>query len=179
LAQAVQAYQMQFNPGSLSATGGVLPRGKVIFGMFKDQMRQLAADQLVTWHVENGVVTITPIDSYQPGDIVVLTSRTGLVGIPEATQDGVRMTALLNPKIKVGGRVQIDNKGLNQTTIKEQGFPTFSAINFFADESRDGVYRVLVAEHVGDNRGQEWYSNITALAIDQSAPAASSVNPFG
>jgi hypothetical protein len=187
LAQAFEPYGVKLDPNTfdpkhpLRATGGIipLPRGKVMFGMASDHARQLAADQNMTWHVENGVLKFVPFNSYLPGEIVVLTSRTGLIGVPEATQDGVKIISLLNPKVRVGSRVQIDNQLLNQTKVVEPGFPSYSSVSFFADESKDGVYRVLVIEHVGDTRGRPWYTNLTCLDIDQSAPAATSVNSAG
>jgi hypothetical protein len=179
LAAAVSAYGIQFDPTTLPATGGILPRGKVQFGMYRDQMRQLTTDQNFTWRVENGKVVVVPFGSYLPGEVVVLTSRSGLLLVPEATEDGVKIEALLNPKIRVGGRVQIDNKGLNTTKVKEQGFPAYSSISYFANEGNDGIYRVLVSEFVGDTRGTDWDSRLICLAIDSSAPAASSVKMFG
>jgi hypothetical protein len=38
---------------------------------------------------------------------------------------------------------------------------------------------VLVAEYMGDSRGQEWYSDLTCLAVDPSAAADQSVQAYG
>lgn len=164
---------------ALAATGGVLPRGKVLFGLGRAAMGDIANTAQCSWSIQDGKVVVTRLTGYRPGEIVVLNSKTGLVDIPEATNNGVEIQCLLNPQIRIGGRVQIDNAGLNQTTVREQGFPRYTDINFFASEDGDGIYRVLVAEHEGDTRGQEWYTYLTCLSIDPSAAADQSVLAYG
>jgi hypothetical protein len=44
-------------------------------------------------------------------------------------------------------------------------------IQRIACETENGFYRVFVVEHVGDTRGNEWYTNITGLVADISAEA--------
>lgn len=179
IGQALSAYGVTLDPTQLSATGGIIPRGKVLFGMARDLMRSLANDQQVSWHVENGKVIIVPLTSYLPGEAIVLTSRSGMIEIPDITEDGIHVKALLNPKIRVGGLLKIDNASINTVTVREQGFPNFASVNFFANESADGTYKTLVIEHEGDTRGEPWWTNMTCLSVDLSAPTALSVKPFG
>lgn len=159
----------QEDPNGLATTGGVLPRGKVMFGMARDYMRRFAQTNGSSWSIQNGQIQVTPLTGYRPGEAVVLTAKTGMVGVPEATQSGVAVRCLLNPRIAIGCLVQIDNKSINQVTVKEQGFPDYSSLNFFADVTNDGFYRVLVVEHEGDTRGTEWYTTLTCLSVDMSA----------
>ncbi len=161
--------------------GGVLPRGKVLFGLAKDQMKSPTDTAGVSWSIQNGKLVTIPLTGYLPGEAVVLNSRTGLIGVPEATQNGVEAVCLLNPKIKVGTRVQIDNKLINQTTVREQGFPRYTDLSFPASVTEDGFYRVLVAEHEGEAPygSGPWFTNITCLAVNQSSAPASSVLPYG
>jgi hypothetical protein len=168
------------SPANVGGTGGVLPRGKVLFGMARAQLNSLCQSNLCTWSVQNGQVTVIPLTGYLPGEVLKLNSRTGLIGVPEATQNGVEAMCLLNPYIKVGGRVQIDQAELNTTIVKQQGlFPQYSSVSYPASTANDGVYRVLVVEHEGDSRGNPWYSKLTCLAIDSTSPASSGVLPSG
>ena len=41
--------------------------------------------------------------------------------------------------------------------------------------TNDGFYRVLVVTHIGDVRGNPWYTKMTCLALDASAVPGSSV----
>lgn len=158
-------------------TGGVLPRGKVLFGMARALMRQETASQGATWSIENGKVNVLPLQGYKPGEAVVLSSLTGLVGMPEQTNDGVRATCLLNPRLTIGGLVRIDNKSVNQLLQNNQNLPPgarmpafnqYTGIQNLATVASDGLYRLFVVEHEGDTRGTAWHSHLTGLALNPS-----------
>jgi hypothetical protein len=101
---------------NIPGTGGVLPRGKVLFGLARAALRQETGSQGTTWNINNGQVNIVPLDSYLPTEAVVLTSNTGLIGRIEQTEQGMVCRALINPKLIVGGLVQIDNRSINTTS---------------------------------------------------------------
>lgn len=165
----VQSGQLLIPP-----TGGVLPRGKVLFGHARSILRQESQTQGATWTIQNGKVNIVPFDGYLPGEAVVLTSMTGLVGRVEQTEGGMRCRCLMNPKLIVGGLVRIDNKSINQTASSKAAeipgaqlaYNRYAGLQRFATVSADGLYRIYVAEYVGDTRGQEWYTELTCLSVD-------------
>jgi hypothetical protein len=153
-------------------TGGVLPRGKVLFGMARAKMAQQAANLGSSWSIQDGKIQILPFDGYLPGEAVVLNSLTGLVGIPEATDEGVRLRCLLNPRVRIGGLVQLNSREVNQTVQANPNaapiaYNQYAGLQLLATVSPgDGFYRAYVVEHEGDTRGQEWYTTITCLAVD-------------
>lgn len=154
------------------STGGTLPRGKVLFGMAKTLMRQSVWSEGSTWSITNGKVNVIPLKGYLPGTAVVMNAFTGMVGRPEQTIDGIRVRALLNPRIVAGGLLQIDNASVNriiQANPKAAPVPynQWTGIQLLADVTFDGVYRVFVAEYVGDTRGQEFYVDIVALSVNR------------
>ncbi len=158
--------------GSIApTTGGTLPRGKVLFGMSRAMLRQQAITQQATWSIQNGKVNMIPLDSYLPGDPVLLNSLNGMIGLPEQTNDGIKIKCLLNPLIQAGQAVRIDNRSINQTIqaapdVGPVPFNQWTGVQLLADVTSDGLYRVFVAEHEGDTRGQEWYSELTCLSLD-------------
>lgn len=154
-----------------------LSRGKVMFGMTRDYARDWAAKYGYRWSMQNGKFVVVPITGYRPGEAVVLSSTSGLIGIPEATNDGVRARALLNPLIRIGGLVQIGQSDINQITVQQQGLQYAPAIATVT--TAQGFYRVMVAEFDGDTRGQSWYVDLTCLAVDVSANANNSVQAAG
>jgi len=165
--------------GDAPETGGILPRGKVSFALASHQLDDVCASTATTWSVQGGKIVIIPLTGYLPGEAVVLSAQTGLIGIPEATVDGINVRCLLNPLIRIGGRVQIDNASINLTTVRQQFlYPNYSDANMIANPSSDGFYRVLVSEFTGDNRGNEWYSDLVCLAIDPSSVANKSVQAY-
>jgi hypothetical protein len=163
-------------------TGGILPRGKTMFGMARAEMAKLASRNDCRWSIQNGVITLVPNTGYLPGQAVAINSATGMIGTPEQTDNGIIVRCLLNPAIKIGQAVKINNRDINQTTLRDViGFPAYTSQYYPATVTNDGLYRVLVAEHYGDTRGSgnDWYTELTCLAIDPSSPSTTAVMTNG
>lgn len=183
IAQSMDPYLSQKGitiPQSVG-TGGTLPRGKVLFALARDPLSDLTQSVGCTWSIQNGQVVVIPLTGYAPGEAVVLNADTGMIGIPESTNNGIQVSCLLNPKIKLGTRIQIDNRSINTTTVRQQGiFPRYGDLSFPATVTNDGFYRALVVEHSGDNWSTgDWTTHLTCLAIDPSASPDKSVDAYG
>ncbi len=160
--------------GQYPATGfgGVYPRGKVMLGSMSDIFRNFAQKAACTWTILNGQVHIIPLDSCLDGPPVDVNVNTGLIGMPETTEAGIKLKTLLNHKIFPGMRIRLNNREINQTLLASNTLPvaynSYTKTQLMAVTAADGLYRVYVAEHEGDTRGANWYTNIIALAIDES-----------
>lgn len=175
-AGAGHSEQVNAAVGAMTKTGGTtsgnigdmppqkLPRGKVMYGMARDYLRQTGETTNKTWSIQDGKVQYVPVTSYLPGEAVVMTSKTGMIGTPSQTNEGINLECLINPKLKIGGRVQLNNKDIARLKI-DLGKP-LSPANIPAPITADGVYYILVIEHRGDTRGQEWYSKLTCLNLN-------------
>lgn len=153
--------------GAGAGTAQALSRGKVMFGMTRDLARDWANKYGYRWSMQNGQFVVVPIEGYRPGEAVILSSTTGLIGVPEASDGGVRVRALLNPLIRIGCLVQIAKSDINQITTQQQGLKYDAAIATVVTSA--GFFRVMVAEFSGDSRGQDWYVDLICLAVDVSA----------
>lgn len=151
-----------------------LPRGKVMYGNARNYLRSVAQSTSNNWSIQDEKITFVPLKSYLPGERVVLTSKTGMIGTPQQTNEGVNVKCLLNPMIKIGGRIQIDNKSIEQFKIN-LSVPN-SPANIPAPVTADGTYFVLVAEHTGDTRGVEWYTSLICLNIDVTSNPINAVS---
>lgn len=146
-----------------------LARGKVMFGLARDHARRLARSEQQSWSIQDGRLTLIPESAYLPGDVVELTAATGMIGFPEQVQDGIKVSCLLNPSIKVGARVHINNASIRDFKFGLT-LGAFAQNEFVPSKANDGIYRVLYAEHAGDTRGQEWYTTLTCLALGAAVP---------
>ncbi len=162
--------------------GEKLPRGKSFFGNAKNILRDVALTSKSSWSIQNEKITFVANKAYLPGEQVVITATTGMVGTPQQTNDGVNVKTLLNPKIQVSGRIYLDNstilaQKLNLDQIAAAKGNT-QAINGLLPRNlnADGSYYVLVMEYQGDTRGIEWYCNLVCLNIDVSANPLNSVS---
>lgn len=150
-----------------NAIKNVLSRGKVMLGMTRDYLRDWANTNGFRYSIQNGQLTLVPVTGYRDGTIVQINSQTGMIGQPEVTDGGIIVRCLLNPLIRIGALVQINNADINQTWVKDAvGLGSFTNIASVLRTSEDGFYRVMVAEFEGDTRGQAWDSVLTCLAKD-------------
>lgn len=160
------------------ATGGS-PRGKVMYGMLRDYIRDWGDtnQQLVT--VDNGILTAMPYLAYKQGDAVVINELTGMVGSPELTEQGVTVTCLLNPAIMWGTRIQLNNSEITRNLVgvnegkARQGTGPFAAftVPIIPDLQADGFYKALSVDHIGETRGNPWYTQIICVALDPTGSA--------
>lgn len=161
-------------------TGAQLIRGKVLFGMARALMRDAARSVDATWSIIGGKIELIPLSGYLIGDAVVLNALTGLIGVPELTDQGVHCRCLLNPKLRVGGLVRINNADIvtlfQRTGSDPTRFDSFKTVGGaglgtglgLPILAADGLYRLYAVEHSGDTRGQEWYSDLTMLAVNSN-----------
>lgn len=150
-----------------------LPRGKVIYGNARDHLKKLADTYGFTWSMQDGNLVFLSQGTYLPNQAVVLTSKTGMIGTPQQTTEGIDAKSLLNPNLKVHGRVKLDNASIAK--MKIDFWVPGSPANTPSPISQDGYYYALVVEHSGDTRGQEWYSNMRLLTVDISSNPLDSV----
>lgn len=153
--------------------GNPLPRGVALFGMAKDLLRPMARASGVAWSIQNREVVHIPVDGYLPGDAVVLNSLTGMVGMPEQTEDGISARCLLNPNIRMGRLVQIDNSSIQRLAANPslEGIKRFELTQATVRVTDDGFYRVIVADHSGDTRGNDWYTDLVCIAAGDPVTA--------
>ena len=186
LAAAAASSGLKVDPQAtalLNATGGVMPRGIVALGLMRSQLNMIAKSAQARWSIQNGMIVLIPLTGYLPGEAVVLNSTSGMVGVPETTDQGVRVRSLLNPKIQIGQRVQINEKDITTDYITKQYYKNgANAENkdgaFTANVVADGIYRVMTMDHSGDTRDVPWYTDLICLAIDPTA-ASNITNPNG
>lgn len=97
------------------------------------------------WSSQNGVMEIVPADG-TIGGIVLITPETGMIDTPTLTDNGVKVSALLNPEIRPNRRVRIESQMLEMN-------------------AEGGEYRVSQCAFTGDNRDGEFKVTIHGEAI--------------
>lgn len=74
----------------------------------------------------------------------VLSNKTGLIGKPRPTTQGMQITSLMNTNFMAGGFVKLKNEKLT---------------------SFDGTYRIWELKHIGSNFGGTWITQIIAQRV--------------
>ena len=95
----------------------VFPRGRVLFGMTRHLMDNVAGQCGATWQFVDGQRQMVANNEYVH-DAIVLSSATGLIGMPQQTiGNGVNVRALINPNIRVNGLIQLDQASVFRTAL--------------------------------------------------------------
>ncbi len=157
-------------------------RGTVLFGMARARMRNVATTLDASWTISNGKMVVVANSGYLEGEAVKINIATGLIGMPEQTDGGIKIKCLLNSRIRIGGLVQLNNSEINQLLFQNPDaapipYDQWAGFQNLASLSPDGTYMVFSVTHEGDTRGTPWYSNLVCLAVKVSAPSTKKVDP--
>jgi len=163
-------------------------RDQVLMGQLSNLERQYMLSYGAQHYLDSGQYIMMSKTGYRPGEMVILSPKTGLVGLPEVTPQGIQAKCLLNPKLRLGGIVQIDSNILSgvaftpgtasQTDANGNvipGDPTGGKVynpNLrgqiieTAFTSPVGRYKILLMTYNGDTRGNSWYCDIVCVALN-------------
>jgi hypothetical protein len=163
---------------------GATLRANVNAGMCRDVLDDLCRTAGCIWRIHDNRLEIVPEKSYVRETVQILTDQTGVIGRPAQIDKGIKVKMLLNPAIKPGRLVYLNNDSIKryryqteaeQARLKKekaakgngakpaQPEPDLSTQRKLAD---NGYYYVMVAEHNGDTRKTDWFTTITCLAWD-------------
>ena len=99
------------NPATSLSSRPEAPQGKVMYGMPAAYMRDTASAPARRGASRRAKMQMVPASGCLPGEAVVLSAGTGLIGTPKANDKGIEIKCLLNPRLRIGGRVRLDNVG--------------------------------------------------------------------
>lgn len=157
-------------------------RGKVISGNTRDVLHDVARESGANWSIQDGQLVIVSTNDVLPGEAIVLRADTGMLGAPEINDKGIAVKCLMNPALRVNGAIKLDNNGIKAKRVKAQALatkrekqetnaPLGRENEQLVRLDPDGIYKVLKLTHKGDNRGQDWVSEIECIGLDQPIPA--------
>lgn len=157
-------------------------RGRVLYGMARDELRDFAWANQCSWSIQDGKLTFIPLTSYVPGNVPLITPNTGLLSVPEQSQQGLHVGILLNPNIKVGQCFKLDSTDINKLRFNLDTSGQNLSNNFILNKlvlntpgsTADGLYYAMNVTHSGDTRGHgnDWRTDIVALAADATITSA-------
>lgn len=148
-------------------------RGQVIFGSLDLNMQQFSKDNDLAYTLSDEEIHMRIVDKYTIEPLHILTAKTGVVGMPQLTTDGLKVTCLLNPKLKWGGRVQVDMTNM-QTESYDIAYGQAGVDQPFKNPNLasgvNGMFIICSSEHSGDNRGTDWYTSLVCIAVGGTVP---------
>lgn len=152
-----------------------LPRGKTYFGEPRKYLRQIARHNNAQYRCDADGVHVTRLtDEVPPGEVVVLTPETGLVGTPQQIEWGVSFRCLLDPRIKVNrdrALVKLDMTLIRAMYAQPPSMGGGGSGGYSLSVlDRDGVYMIGAVTYLGDTRGNDWYVDAIGVSRDGKIP---------
>ncbi|MDE2403043.1 MAG: hypothetical protein KGL90_15410 [Burkholderiales bacterium] len=142
------------------------PRALPMYDMARNYLRALAETHGMTWSIVLGQLQMLPIEGTLGGTAIELTSDSGLIGMPQQTIDGIMVKCLINPRIKPGAQIKLNNASIQDALIST----SVSFVDKFPTKDTDGNYKVWAVATCGDTRGQDWYMDLVCTGIDGTEP---------
>lgn len=150
-----------------------LIRGRVLFGSLDANMQQFSKDNDLAYTLSDDEIHMRIVDKYTIEPVQILSAKTGVIGMPQLTSEGLNITCLLNPKLKWGGRVQVDMTNM-QTEAYDVAWGSAGLDQPFKNprlaSGADGMFIICSATHNGDNRGSDWYTNLVCIGVGATVP---------
>lgn len=95
-----------------------LQRGKTVSGNPMDYLRDLALSHNASLYVNHGKAHITSLSKSAPAIVPDLNAKTGLIGMPQQTAEGITFTCLINPTFDLDTFVHINNQEIIQNQVE-------------------------------------------------------------
>lgn len=114
-------------------------------GTAKRELDRLGRGYGFYWSCQNQTMEIIPGDGYI-GGVALISSENGMIDTPAITDNGVKVSCLLNPEIRPNRRIQVRSEVLEMN-------------------AENGMYRVSQADYSGDNRDGDFRVDVTGEAI--------------
>ncbi len=166
--------------GAIPQRGSVqLPRGKSFFGNPHHYLKSLADQNgLLSWFDGKGwntdslqnpagplVTTYAPVQTIGQPPSLVGDLTLSLIGQPQQTQFGVNFRVLLDSRVQIVAplpQVGLQTQYIRQASIS---YPLPQGQGPPRPLSENGQYIVIGVRLSGDTRGNEWYSEFTAVTL--------------
>ena len=141
-------------------------RGKALFGAVRDHMHDFSVSTGTEWAINMGKMDVVPVGGILPDEAFLLTPDTGLIGMPTQSVDGIHVRALLNPCFRAGAQVKLQNSSIVMAQIN----PAYADVTYNAPIDLDGAYKIYSVSHVGDTRGNDYYTDMICTGLNTPPP---------
>lgn len=116
-------------------------RGKVLSGRASDILTNQVKQDDAQWSIQDGQMLLLQGSNVRPNAVWLINKETGMLGSPEPTTVGVRVTTLLNPAYLIGGVAKLES------------------------EIFQGGVRIETINHKGDTHASDWSSSLEGLSV--------------
>lgn len=128
----------------------VFNKGFTARGPVSDTLDKILKPQGLEWSVQNGNLNIVPKTSYNGQQAIVVSSDTGMIGVPSLNEGFVKFSHLLNPKLIPGALINLKSEN--------------TALN--------GFYRIRRSHFDADSHDNKWGLDCECISMPNVQPLA-------
>jgi hypothetical protein len=131
--------------------------GFVARGACRDTLDILCKSQNLEWNIQNGNLNIIPITNFNGQSAIVVSSSTGMIGVPSENINFIQFNNLLNPNLVPGSLIQLVSQNV----------------------TLNGFYKIRRSHFEGDTYDQKWQTAVEATQVQnvqQTLPIAQGFN---
>lgn len=144
-------------------------RGTVYFGQPIEMIKKYAEQSQMNLWITNLAINARQLKTQTTNiPTIQYTPQTGLIGTPQQTQEGADIRVLLDSRATIGTQFQIvptSGTTIRQLTVQQGNYQTVL--------DAQGIYIIVGVRHVGDSRGNQWFSELTGVNFNISNVNAS------
>lgn len=134
-------------------------------GMTRDVMKELADSYGFRWSIQGGILQVVSRDRNDGQPSLEVSRETGMIDSPLASTGGIEVLTLLDHRIIPGRRISVITAGA-QVTTGDRTLQQGTDGEQFRVVGREFIdFEVLRLVHVGESRGQPWYTKAFARPI--------------
>jgi len=128
--------------GALLGSGTQFLNGCTVSGPSAKEFSRICKSAGLEWSIQNNVIQLLTVGAPVPVPAVVLSPRTGLVGAPRVSSDGViYLRSLIIPGVEPGRLLSVVTSYMNAQAVAQR------------------------CSYSGDTAGNDWYIDIEAIAL--------------
>jgi hypothetical protein len=121
------------------------PRAVTMVGAVRNELDKIGKTHRLYWSIQDGALEVIPGDGFVD-DVVVISKESGMIGIPDITDNGIKVTTLLNPQLRIGRVIEVRSETLEMND--EQGRFRISGLGFSGDTHADDYFAEITGERI-------------------------------
>ena len=141
---AIEKLKLSSGP-RLGITSVVYENAFAFSGTISTLLDQITKQINVKWAINDGEITFLGFKQTEPGRIIKLGPRSGLIGTPTKTKEGFKFNTLLNADIRPGKKVFVES----QIALGNQGI----------------TIKIQKGKYVGDTHEGEWAGKFEGVIL--------------
>jgi len=122
------------------------PRPVTMYGRVVDELNKLGRTHQFYWSVQDGALEVVK-GNKAIDEVVVISQSSGMIGVPDITDNGIMVECLLNPELRIGRIVEVRSQQLEMNDA-------------------EGRFRISALDFTGDTRGNQYFARIHGERID-------------